>query len=101
MSRRSKKNKSLNGMPVVVAVLLIICIVFAYKSISVQNKRNELEEDYAELVEELKEEKSRTEALKARQDYMETDEYIEYIARTRLGLIYDDEILFVPEDSSK
>ena len=39
------------------------------------------------------------EDLKEFKKYVKTDEYVEEIARDKLGLVYKDEIIFEPEDS--
>ena len=41
----------------------------------------------------------RSEDLKEFKKYVKTDEYVEEIARDKLGLVYKDEIIFEPEDS--
>ena len=35
---------------------------------------------------------------KGREKYMQTDEYVEDVARSQLGLIYPDEIVVKPEE---
>ena len=39
-----------------------------------------------------------TEELKKFEKYVDTDEYVEKIARERLGLVYKGEIIFEPDD---
>ena len=38
------------------------------------------------------------EEINGLEEYMKTDEYIEKVARDKLGLIYPDEILIKPEN---
>ncbi len=39
------------------------------------------------------------EDLKEFERYVDTDEYVEQIARERLGLVYKGEVIFEPDDS--
>lgn len=46
------------------------------------------------LLERLEQEQDRTEQIEQLRDYMQTDEYAEQVARERLGLVKDNEIVF-------
>ena len=70
----------------------------ASNTFSVQKDKNVLETQYSELEEKLQDEQDRSEILKDRAAYMQTTRYIEEIARERLGLVYEEEIIFRPEE---
>ena len=59
--------------------------------------------EYKSQISELKKEKKsvdeRKEDLKEFEKYVDTDEYVEQIARERLGLVYKGEVIFEPDDS--
>ena len=66
-------------------------------SVSLEQEKKTLEKQYSELEEKLQNEQERSEILKDRAAYMQTTRYIEEIARERLGLVYEEEIIFRPE----
>lgn len=47
----------------------------------------------------IEDENQRTEDIKALQEYMKSDEYIEKEAKEKLGLVKDNEIIFKEKDS--
>ena len=47
----------------------------------------------------IESEQQRTEEIEAMEEYKNTKEYVEEIAKDKLGLVYDDEILFKPEEN--
>ncbi|MFR2837264.1 MAG: septum formation initiator family protein [[Clostridium] nexile] len=77
-------------------VILLLTIILSVGSMSLQakNKRYKAE---AELMAQLKKEKARTEEIEEFEEYAGTDSYIEDVAKDKLGLIYENEILFEPE----
>lgn len=79
------------------AVIIIIGVV-AYMMMTNTRKLRTAEHEYTakeELLErEIEEENARTEALKEQKKYVKTDQYIEEVARDKLGLINPNEVLF-------
>ena len=47
----------------------------------------------------MDEETTRTQEIKDLEAYMQTDEYAEQVAKDKLGLVYEDEIIFKPEEN--
>ena len=41
---------------------------------------------------------SRSKELEEKEEYMKTDEYVEDVARSQLGLVYPDEIVIKPKE---
>ena len=79
------------GISLVVCVLLIVLMVEAQ---SLQKKIDDNIERQAELQEQLDAETARTQEIEELQEYMQSDEYIEKIAREKIGLVKDNEIIF-------
>ena len=52
----------------------------------------------ASLEESIEDEKARTEEIDELKEYMQTDEYVEEVARDKLGLVKDNEIVFKEEE---
>ena len=63
-------------------------------SISLREKNNSYKAQEAELEEQLKEETARTEEIDALEEYVGTEEYVEDVAKEKLGLVNPNEILF-------
>ena len=91
------KGKKRNGFKIIALAVLVLFVVIAYNSVSLQKEKRALEKQYSELQENLQSEQERSEQLEDRAAYMQTIRYIEEIAREKLGLVYEDEIIFRPE----
>lgn len=79
---------------VVIALLLVLGI----KSIQLREKNASYEETKKQLEAQIALEKDRAKEIDAYSDYVNSDEYIEKIARERLGLIGNNEIIFYSGD---
>ena len=79
------------------AVVLLLFVVVSANSISLRAKEKAYRAQELELKEQLKEEKARTEEIKELGEYVGTDEYVEDVAREKLGLIHDNEIILKAE----
>lgn len=79
------------------AVVLLLFIVVSMSSISLRAKEAEYQVQEQELKQQLKEEKARTKEIKELGEYVGTDEYVEDVAKEKLGLIHEDEIIFKAE----
>lgn len=82
------------GISAVVAVLLISLSV---QSASLRQKNEDYAVMEANLKKQIEQEKKRTDEIQAMEEYMQSDEYIEEVARDKLGLVYEDETIFKPE----
>lgn len=85
------------------SILLISCVIvvlgvtLSVASISLHKKNQEYKVQEAELEKQLEEEKLRAEEIDELEEYVGTDEYIEDVAKEKLGLVYPNEILFEAE----
>ena len=52
----------------------------------------------AELEKQYTKESERSDEIESMQQYMQSDQYIEDIAKSKLGLAYDNEIIFKEKD---
>lgn len=75
---------------VVVAVLLVL----GQGMFTSYVKNQAYIEQEIELMSRLEEEQQRTEEIAALRIYSETDEYVEEVAREKLGMSYEDEVIF-------
>lgn len=56
-------------------------------------------EELAQLQNKIDAEEARTQDIANLEAYMQTDEYAEQVAKDKLGLVYEDEIIFKPEEN--
>lgn len=91
------RNKNL---PIRIELLCLIVIV-VLAAVMMRSKTKELEQKKQEAIareelleQQIQEQKDRTADLEDQKTYVKTDEYIEEIARDKLGLINPDEVLF-------
>lgn len=81
-------------------VLCISCIVFlllagmSTQIFRLYQKNEALKEKESQLVSQLESEQERQEEIQSYESYVTTPEYIERIAKTKLGLVYPGEIIF-------
>ena len=86
------------GMVIVGVVVGILIIVLLMQSNTLEKKIASYTTANEELQYEIQAENDRTEELKTLPEYVESDEFIEKTAREKFGLVYEDEIIFMPEE---
>lgn len=90
--RPSKSNR--RGMFVIAAIVLVLLIGLLVQSQDLANSNKQKEVKKAELEQQIKDEEIRSEEIERLKEDIKSPEYIEKIARDKLGLVYDDEIIF-------
>ena len=78
----------------VMTVVLLFCGTLVVHSFSLRTKCQELVKQKQELETKKADLQKEEESIEEQRAYMQTDDYVEYIAREKLGLVYDDEIIF-------
>ena len=96
--RRSRLHKHKNSVLGISGVILLLVAVVSVSSISLRAKNESYMEQEAELEAQIQEEKERTKEIEQMEEYVGTNEYIEQTARDKLGLIYENEIIFQETD---
>lgn len=94
MKRKVRRRQKKTGMFLIGCVVLILCGVFTINTIKLESKRkvySQKIEEYQKDIEQLESEAQEIEDLKV---YVQTKGYIEQMAREKLGLVYEDEIIF-------
>lgn len=79
-------------------IIVLLVLVVSIKSYELYNKRADYREREAQLEEEIAFEKDRAEQIAEYEKYTQTKAYVEEVARDRLGLVYEGEILFKDEN---
>ncbi len=89
-SRKSKKRFKLRHLLASIFVLYIVCILVSQQIAIKEASRKE--EDIKSRIEQLKEE---NESIKTELERTKDEEYIEKLAREKLGMIKPGEIMFI------
>ena len=72
----------------------MLAVVVLYKAQSLKAQKESLQVQAAELQEQLDSAKEDYKKLEEREKYMQTDEYIANVAREKLGMVKENEIIF-------
>lgn len=78
-------------------VIVVLGITLSVASISLHTKNRGYKAQEAELEKQLEEAEARSEEIDELEKYVGTDEYVEDVAKDKLGLVYPNEILFEAE----
>ena len=95
-----KKRQNRLGMILVSIVVIMLFAVILIKSSDLREKKATYDEKEIALEQQIEEEKARTEELIEYEKYTKTAKYVEEIAKEKLGLVYEDEIIFESEDGN-
>ncbi|NLL76824.1 MAG: septum formation initiator family protein [Clostridiales bacterium] len=101
MARRAayqKRNQNKFGMFLVTTVIVMMLVVVAINSIELKQKIAIYEAKEQALMEQIKEEEERAEEIDEFGKYTQTKKYIEEVAKDKLGLVHEGEIIFKDED---
>ena len=88
-----KRNNRMSMLMVMVAVLLLMVVV-SVNSASLKEKRDAYQAKEALLREQINDELEKQEELVEFEKYTKTKAYYEEIAKEKLGMIHEDEIVF-------
>lgn len=93
LSKRNAKN--IVVMVIALAIILAVVIGFVRMLVIQQGQIHRQSEQIKNLEMEIQAEKERLEAIEEEQSQVSTDEYIEGVARDKLGMTDPDEKVFV------
>lgn len=96
--RKSTKRQSKIASMLVIAAVVFVCAVVVIRISDLREKSRDLEITQQALERQLEEANLERENLMAQEQYMKTDEYIEDVAKDKLGLVYPDEIVIKPAE---
>lgn len=95
--RKSKPYQNRFAMAAVSFVVVVLLAVISFKSVELQAKSNTYSNRISVLEKEIKKEEDRTKEIAEYKKYVKTKKYVEEVAKDKLGLVYEDEVLFKPE----
>lgn len=90
--RRVRSNR--RSMLAISAVVVLLLVVITVNSMTLWAKERSYQAQEIELEEQIAKEKERTGEIEKLEQYVGTDEYVEEVARDRLGMVHENEIIF-------
>lgn len=93
-----KKRQNRLAMILVTMVVLMMFVVVAIKSVELKATKETYDLRLAQLQTEIEAEEARTEEIEEYGKYTQTKKYIEEVAKDKLGLVYEGEIIFKDEN---
>ena len=101
MARRAayrKKRQNRFGMFLVSIAVIMMLVVVAFKSAELRAKKEAYHQKELVLQQQIEAEEERALEIEEFEKYTQTKKYIEEVARDKLRLVYDGEVLFKDED---
>lgn len=96
-TRRPVKKKG--GMLSVSLIVIVFLVVMIVQIVQLKEKETSYAKQKEQLKTELAEETERAEEIEDMSAYMQSDEYIEDVAKNKLGLAYENEIIFKEKEN--
>ena len=93
-----RRNQNRFSMFLVSLVVVLIMVVVAVKSVELQQKIDAKAKEEQLLDEQIAAEEQRSQEIESFGKEVQTKGYIEDVAREKLGLIYEGEIMFKEDD---
>lgn len=94
MHVKKGRRRNRTGLYLVMTVVLLFCATLFVQSFSLKAECQEMQQQQQELEAKRADLEKERKSIQEKQEYMKTDEYVEYIARRKFGLVYEDEIIF-------
>ena len=99
MKKRKKRNSQNKiAMLSITFVVAVLFIAMMTKSLKLQQQISDYRTEIKAVESQMEEEKERTKEIDEIKDRMDTDEYVAEVAREKLGLVKDNEIVFKEEE---
>lgn len=92
-----KKNQNRFSMVLVGLVVALITVAVAMRSLELTQRRDAYAQREEELQQQIDAEKQRAEEIEEFRKYTQTKRYVEDVAKEKLGLVYEGEIVFKQE----
>jgi cell division protein FtsL len=96
--KRSTRRQSRFASFMIVAAVVMVCIVSIVVCSDLRSQSRELAATERSLQQQIEQAELEKENLVAQEQYMKTNQYIEDVAKDKLGLVYPDEIVIKPQE---
>ncbi|MCR4956748.1 MAG: septum formation initiator family protein [Lachnospiraceae bacterium] len=95
---RSRRRKRKTTTRVVAVVLVLLVVVMGFNVIRLYQKNQVYAAKQEALEQQLEDEKARKEDLSAYEEFTKTMDYVEQVAREKLGMVFGNEIIFKSDE---
>lgn len=92
-----KKRQNRLAMFLIMTVVLMILVVVSVKSVELKAKMADYQTREQILQEQIDAENERSEQIEEYRKYTQTKKYVEEVAKEKLGLVNEGEIIYKPE----
>lgn len=98
--KKRKKRMNQNGIAMlsITFVVGVLFIAIMTMSLNLQQQISDCKTEMKEVQSQIDEENERTKEIDETKERMDTDEYVAEVAREKLGLVKDNEIVFKEEE---
>ncbi|MBP5598785.1 MAG: septum formation initiator family protein [Lachnospiraceae bacterium] len=96
--RKKRKNQNFRNMTMITFVVAMILVVVFIKNGELKEKKAGYEKREQYLLEQIEEQNKRSEEIEEYRKYTKTKQYVEDMAKEKLGLVYKDEVIFEAEN---
>lgn len=98
--KKRKKRMNQNGIAMlsITFVVGVLFIAMMTMSLNLQQQISDCKTEMKEVQNQIDEENERTKEIDETKERMDTDEYVAEVAREKLGLVKDNEIVFKEEE---
>lgn len=97
MSRNRRRKKNRAGRISIACIVIFLLAVMSVQIFRLYEKNQEYITREAELKEQLEEETERRDEIAEYEKYIGSQEYVEDTAKSKLGLVYENDIIFKEE----
>lgn len=94
MSKRQRKKKKSSGKVYIAGIMLFLVFVMSIQLVRLYQKNQQYAVQEKALATELQEQQDKQSELQNYETYTKSQEYVEDTAKSKLGLLYNDEIIF-------
>lgn len=91
-----RKNRE-SGLGIIIFIAMIVCCILFVKKMDLDQERAEYATVLQVKQKELEDAKKESKSIEEYKTYVKTKSYVEKTAREKLGLVYEDEIIFESE----
>ena len=93
-TRRAMNRKKRLELKLITLTVLCLLVVASFGRMKLLTKNETYQQKEAQLLAEIEAEEQRAEEIEDLKKYVQTKKYVEDVAKERLGLVYENEILF-------
>lgn len=93
-----KKLQNRTSMVLIMLVILVLLVVVGIRAYGLTQQRDALQAQWEENERLIEAEKQRAQEIEDYGKYTQTLQYYEEVAKKKLGLVYEDEIIFMQEN---